>query len=212
MRPVLEQNPRLRHLQVCFPLTDDPRFHWVDTMRTLRAAFPELTFSLRVCPQTNLCEPMPAVRDAWLAETARMAARCKQEGGLFTVLPCGMIWGEGAPLPERRGRALSLLADSLEALCDRAETGKLVLESAVLPLSEALLPLGTPDDLLFLLDAVWNDRLGLCLHGIGSDLRLPLQELVCVRPRPNAEKLSDLLRQSEALPRPVWVISPNAAV
>ena len=207
-----EQAERFTHVQVCFPLAEDSRFHLHETLHALRAAFPALTFSFRVCPQTNLCDPMPAVRGAWLEETARIAALCKREGGLFTVIPCGMIWGEGAPLPQRRGRALSLLADSLEALCDRAETGKLVLESAVLPPSAALLPLGTPDDLLFLLDAVWNDRLGLCLHGTENDLRLPAREWVCVRPRPDAEALSELLRKSESLPQPIWVITPNTAV
>lgn len=177
--PLLHKFHFLSHIEVKFALADDPRLKLSETIAALRGEFPQLTFSFHACPQLNLCEQMPSVRKAWLEEAEKLTALCRHEHGLFTVLPCGMLWGEGNP-PDRRTRALSLLADSLEALCSHSGQYTILLENTVLSLAPGFIPLGSSEDFSFLLDAVWNNRLGFCVRPTRG-FRVPVSEISCMR-------------------------------
>lgn len=197
--PLLHKFDFLSHVEVKFALADDPRLKLSETIAALRGEFPQLTFSFHACPQLNLCEQMPSVRKAWLEEAEKLTALCRHERGLFTVLPCGMLWGEGN-LPDRRARALSLLADSLEALCSHSGQYMILLENTALSPAPGFIPLGSSEDFSFLLDAVWNDRLGFCVRPTRG-FRVPVSEIGCMRaalpPTPEAEMLFAQTAHSE---------------
>lgn len=203
--PLLHKFDFLSHVEVKFALADDPRLKLSETIAALRSEFPQLTFSFHACPQLNLCEQMSSVRKAWLAEAEKLTELCQRERGLFTVFPCGMLWGEGN-LPDRRARALSLLADSLETLCARSGKYMLLLENTALSPSAGFLPLGSSDDFSFLINAVWNDRLGFCARPI-SGFHVPVLEIGCVRTTlPITVDAETLLTHTMPLERTVPII------
>ncbi|MBS6474472.1 MAG: hypothetical protein KH354_00570 [Clostridiales bacterium] len=209
--PLLHKFDFLSHIEVKFALADDPRLKLSETIAALRGEFPRLTFSFYACPQLNLCEQMPSVRKAWLEEAEKLTELCRHERGLFIVLPCGMLWGEGN-LPDRRVRALSLLADSLEALCAHSGKYMILLENTALSPSAGFMPLGNSDDFSFLLDAVWNNRLGFCVRPTRG-FSVPVSEIGCMRTvLPLTEDIEMLLTQITRSERTVPVILEHTAL